>query len=177
MKVVPTPLAGAFELELERQHDERGWFARTFSAADLEARGLDGRVAQCSLSFSELRGTLRGLHFQTAPDQEVKLVRCVRGEIYDVIVDLRAGSPTFRRWYAVTLTSERGTALYIPADFAHGFVTLTDGAEVHYQMSVPYVAAAARGVRWNDPALGITWPVAPVVISDRDASFPLLEGG
>jgi len=161
-------------LELERHADDRGWFARTFCRAELEAHGLDGNVAQCSVSVSDRRGTLRGLHFQAAPHQEVKLVRCTAGAIHDVIVDLRPESPTYLRSHAVTLTAHAHNALYVPQDFAHGFLTLDDHVEVLYQMSVAHEPDAARGLRWDDPALGIVWPMTPTVISDRDASFPLL---
>ena len=175
MKLEPTSLSGAFVLELEPHEDERGFFARTFSVDELAARGLDTRVAQCSLSRNYRAGTLRGMHYQAAPHAEVKVVRCVRGEIFDAIVDLRAGSPTQHRWFGVVLSADRGNALYIPEGFAHGFVTLTDGADVLYQISVPYVPDGSRGIRWNDPTVGIEWPLRPLVISDRDARLPLVE--
>jgi dTDP-4-dehydrorhamnose 3,5-epimerase len=172
---VETPLAGAFVVSLDRHDDERGFFARSFCAREFAARGLDSLVAQCNVSWNRARHTLRGMHYQAAPHREAKLVRCVAGAIFDVIVDLRPGSPTVRRWTAVTLTAESRDALYVPADFAHGFLTLSDGSEVLYQMSTEHQSDAARGLRWNDPALGITWPHAPAVIGERDANYPYLE--
>lgn len=175
MKIVPTSLAGAFVIEVERHVDDRGWFGRTFCRRELEAHGLIGTVAQCNVSVSDRRGTLRGLHYQVAPHQEAKLVRCTRGAIHDVIVDLRVGSPTYLQSYAVELTADAYSALYVPAEFAHGFLTLGDDVEVLYQMSAEYEPTAGRGLRWDDPVLGIAWPASPVVVSDRDASFPLLS--
>lgn len=174
MKLVATPLAGAFVIEVERHVDDRGWFARTFCRRELEAHGLNGNVTQCNVSVSTRRGTLRGLHYQAAPHQEAKLVRCTRGAIHDVIVDLRVGSPTYLVSYGVELAAAAYTALYVPEDFAHGFLTLGDDVEVLYQMSAEHEPAAGRGLRWDDPVLGIAWPASPVVVSDRDASFPLL---
>lgn len=171
-----TPLAGAWLLEPERFKDERGHFARTFCREDFAARGLDPGIAQCSVSFNHRRGTLRGLHFQAAPHEEVKLVRCTRGAVWDVVVDLRPGSPTFKRHFAAVLSAERGTALYVPRGFAHGFLTLEDGTEVFYQISEPYAPESARGYCWDDPAFGIPWPEAPAVISDRDRALPRFKG-
>jgi dTDP-4-dehydrorhamnose 3,5-epimerase len=170
-----TPLAGAWVLEPERFADERGYFARTYCRHDFEERGLDPAVAQCSVSFNHRRGTLRGLHFQVAPHEEVKLVRVTRGAVWDVVVDLRPGSPTFRRHFAVELTVEEGNALYIPKGFAHGFQTLADGSEVFYQISEFYAPEAARGYRWDDPAFAIPWPEPPSVISEKDRNLPLFE--
>jgi dTDP-4-dehydrorhamnose 3,5-epimerase len=175
MKLAATPLAGAYVVELERHEDDRGFFARTFCCDELAAYGLDTRIVQCSLSRNHRRGTLRGLHYQAAPHDEAKLVRCVRGEVFDVIVDLRERSPTLHRWYGVTLTAERGNALYIPEGLAHGFVTLTDDVDILYQISTRFRADAARGVRWDDPAFAIEWPTAPVVMSERDRTYPLLQ--
>ncbi len=175
MKFVATPLAGAFVLELERHEDERGFFARTFCREDFVDHGLVPEVSQCSLSRNRCAGTLRGMHYQAAPHGETKLVRCVRGEIFDVIVDLRDRSPTRHRWFGVKLTASAGNALYVPEGFAHGFVTLGDDVDVLYQISTPYHPDAARGLRWNDPVLAIEWPIRPTVISDRDAGYPLLE--
>jgi dTDP-4-dehydrorhamnose 3,5-epimerase len=177
MKFLPTQLAGAFEIELDVRRDERGSFARSFDRAAFEAHGLDPAVAQCNISVTDRRGTLRGLHYQAAPHQEAKLVRCARGSIHDVIVDLRPSSATYLRWHAVTLSADARNMLYIPADFAHGFLTLSDDVEVLYQMSAEWDASAGRGLRWNDPRLAIAWPSPPVVINERDASYPLLPAG
>ena len=172
MKFQPTPLAGAYLIELEQLEDERGFFARSFCQNEFRARGLDPVIAQCDVSFSRKRGTLRGLHYQAEPHAEAKLVRCTRGAIWDVIVDLRTGSPTARQWHAAELTAENRLSFYIPAGFAHGFQTLADDTEVLYQMSEFYVPASARGVRWNDPAFGIEWPPADRIISERDQNYP-----
>jgi dTDP-4-dehydrorhamnose 3,5-epimerase len=155
--------------------DERGYFARTFCAEEFAAHGLVSGVSQCSVSFNRKRGTLRGMHFQAAPHDEQKLVRCVSGAIFDVIVDIRPESPTRRRWFGVELTAANRRSLYIPQGFAHGFITLADDTEVFYSMSVPHVAGAARGLRWSDPLLGIRWPLQPMVMSTRDAEYPLLD--
>ena len=156
----------------EPRADARGFFLRTFCAGEFAAAGLDPAVAQCSLSFNSRRGTLRGMHYQAAPHAEAKLIRCVRGGIYDVIVDLRPASVTFRRHFAVELTRDNRRALYVPRGCAHGFQTLEDDTEVWYQMSVPHVPEASRGVRWDDPAFGITWPIASPVLHPRDAAYP-----
>jgi dTDP-4-dehydrorhamnose 3,5-epimerase len=174
MEFVATTLPGVWLVEMDRLGDERGWFARTFDAAGFREHGLDPAVAQCSASYSPLRDTLRGMHYQVEPDAESKLVRCVRGAVFDVAVDLRADSPTCHGWYGVELTEENGRALYIPKGLAHGFQTLVDGCEMLYQMSDHHVPEAARGVRWDDPAFSIEWPEAhgPRVISARDSSYP-----
>jgi dTDP-4-dehydrorhamnose 3,5-epimerase len=172
---VATSIPGAFVVHLERHEDERGFFARAWSPEDLQANGLDPRLAQTSLSWNQRRGTLRGMHYQMAPFEEAKLVTCVRGALHDVIVDLRAGSPGFRKWFGVRLDAERLDALYVPGGVAHGYLTLADDTLVHYQISERYSPEYARGVRWDDPAIGIEWPVRPVAISERDAAFPLLE--
>ncbi len=166
-----TALGGAFIIEPEPLEEERGFFARTWSREQFEARGLNPRVVECSISFSRRRGTLRGLHYQAEPYAEAKLVRCTMGAIYDVIVDLRPPSPTFTRWVGVELTAENRRLLYIPEGFAHGFLTLVDTCEVSYQMSQVHVPQAARGVRWDDPAFGIVWPFPPVVMAERDRRF------
>ena len=173
MKFIETPLAGAFVIELERIDDERGFFARTWCEDEFRARGLDAHVAQCNVSFNHRKGTLRGMHYQAVPHVESKVVRCTRGAIYDVIIDLRAASPTRNRWFAAELTADNRRALYVPREFAHGFLTLQDDAEVFYQMGRAYVEGAGRGVRWNDPAFAIEWPAAPHGISERDANWPL----
>jgi dTDP-4-dehydrorhamnose 3,5-epimerase len=165
---------GVFLIDLEPLADERGFFARTYCSEDFAARGLDPVLSQCSVSFNARRGTLRGLHLQTAPHEEHKLVRCTAGSIFDVVVDVRPGSSTYRRWISVELSAQNRRAVFIPAGFAHGFVTLSDDAEVSYMISVPHAPDHARGFRWNDPAFGIEWPVVPSVISQRDAAYPLL---
>jgi dTDP-4-dehydrorhamnose 3,5-epimerase len=175
VRFTETKVAGAFLIEPEPIGDERGLFARTFCREEFEAHGLDPVVAQCNFSFNHRRGTLRGLHHQAAPHQEAKLVRCTRGAIWDVAVDLRPGSPTYRAWFGAELSDGNRAALYIPQGCAHGFLSLTDAAEVAYQMSAPYAPGAARGVRWDDPAFGIEWPGEVLVINQRDASYPDVE--
>ncbi len=171
-----TALAGAFLVEPERLSDERGFFARTWCRRELAERGLVADLSQCSVSFNPAAGTLRGLHYQAAPHEEAKLVRCTMGEIWDVIVDLRPDSPTFKRAFAATLSAENRLQLYAPPGTAHGFLTLAPGCEVFYQISAPFEPAAARGVRWDDPAFGIRWPAEPRVISERDRGYPDFEG-
>jgi dTDP-4-dehydrorhamnose 3,5-epimerase len=172
MRLEDTPIPGAYVVILDRVTDERGWFARTYDPEPLREAGIDPTDVQASVSFNRRAGTLRGMHYQEAPHGEDKLVRCTRGAIYDVIVDLRADSPAYCRWYGIELTPDNGRELLIPKGCAHGFQTLADASEVHYQMSYPYVRDAGRGVRWNDPAFGIEWPPAERVISERDASYP-----
>jgi dTDP-4-dehydrorhamnose 3,5-epimerase len=174
VKFVETPLPGAWVIELEELGDERGWFARTFDAEEFRARGLNPDVVQCNASLNARRDTLRGMHYQAEPHGESKLVRCVRGTIFDVAVDLRADSPTYRNWHGLRLSGENRLAFYIPAGLAHGFQTLTDDCEVLYQMGNPYVPEAARGVRWDDPAFGIEWPYVEGerTISEKDSSYP-----
>lgn len=168
---VPTELAGVVVVDLERREDERGFFARSFCQREFEEHHLDPCVAQCNVSFSLRRGTLRGMHWQAAPHGEAKLVRVTRGAVWDVIVDLRPASSTYRQWLGVELSAETRRALYVPDGFAHGFQTLVPETEVFYQMSTPYVPDAQRGFRWNDPAFGIEWPIDPPFLSERDASF------
>ena len=170
-----TPLPGAFVLELERLRDERGFVARTWCEREAAARGLNPRVVQCSVSRNARMGTLRGMHYQAAPHAEAKLVRCTRGAIHDVIVDLRPGSPTYVRHFAVVLSADDGKALYVPEGMAHGFQTLADDTEVLYQMSEFHTPTHARGVRWNDPAFGIAWPPADRIIAERDRCWPDFE--
>jgi dTDP-4-dehydrorhamnose 3,5-epimerase len=167
-----TGIGGAWLIELERLEDERGFFARTWDANEFEARTLNPALAQCSISYNGVRGTLRGLHYQAAPYEEAKVVRCTAGAIFDVVVDLRTGSSTFGGWFGTELSAENRLGLYIPEGCAHGFLTLADGCEVHYQISQFYVPDSARGVRWNDPAFGIIWPEEVAVINERDASYP-----
>lgn len=166
-----TVLAGAFLVELERRTDERGYFARSFCVDEFAAHGLPTAVIQCNVSFNLYRGTLRGMHFQRAPRAEAKLVRCTRGAIYDVIVDLRPESPTYCRWYGTELTEENGSALFIPEGFAHGFQSLADNSEVFYQMFAGYSAGHADGVRWDDPAFDISWPLPVSSMAKRDQNF------
>jgi dTDP-4-dehydrorhamnose 3,5-epimerase len=171
-----TSLQGAYLIEPVRREDDRGFFARTFCRDEFAERGLNPLVAQCNVSFNRHKGTLRGLHYQAAPHEEAKLVRCTQGAIFDVIVDLRANSPTFKRYFATELTSTNHAMLYVPAGFAHGFQTLVDDTEVFYQMSESYHAESARGVRWDDPAFGISWPsVEHRILLDRDRNYPLFE--
>jgi dTDP-4-dehydrorhamnose 3,5-epimerase len=168
----PLPLAGAWLVEQEPRTDVRGFFARTWCAREYEAHGLETRIAQTSVSYSARRGTLRGMHYQVAPDEEVKLVHCLRGAIYDVIIDLRPDSPTYCRHLAIELTERNRLTLYVPRGFAHGFQTLVDDTEVFYQMSAFYAPEQSRGVRWNDPAFSIEWPIAPPFLLERDDRFP-----
>lgn len=170
MKFVPTPLPGAYVIELEPQADARGHFARTFCRDEFRRHGLAEEYPQSSISWNRRRGTLRGMHYQAAPHEEAKIVRCTRGRMHDAIVELRS-----RRWFAVELSEANGRMLYVPRGFAHGFLTLEDDTEVHYQISTPYQAGAARGFRWNDPAVGIAWPGPPEVISERDRGYADLE--
>lgn len=168
----PTEITGVFLLEPERREDARGYFARTFDHEEMAAHGLETAVVQCSTSFNHLRGTIRGLHFQLAPYAETKLVRVTRGAVFDVVVDVRPGSPTCGRYVAAVLSAEKGNLVYVPPGFAHGFQTLEDHTEVYYQISAPYSAEHARGYRWDDPTLDIAWPEPMTMISDRDLQLP-----
>jgi dTDP-4-dehydrorhamnose 3,5-epimerase len=172
VKLRETELPGVFLLDPERHADERGWFVRTYDRDELAAAGLDPGIAQGNLSFNHRRGTLRGLHLQAAPFAEAKLIRVSRGAIFDVVVDVREGSPTRGRHVGVTLTAEAGTQIYVPQGFAHGFQTLEDATEVTYQISAPFSAAHGRGYRYDSPALGIRWPEPVTVISARDRELP-----
>jgi dTDP-4-dehydrorhamnose 3,5-epimerase len=167
-----TALKGTFLIEPERRPDERGFFARTWCQREFQAHGLGTQWVQCNLSFSKQKGVLRGMHYQAAPYAETKLIRCTMGAIYDVIIDLRLDSPTFKRWVAVELTSDNRCMLYVPEGFGHGFQTLETDTEVFYQMSQFYAPEYARGVRWDDPAFRICWPDGKRIISERDRSFP-----
>lgn len=173
MRFLETLLPGAFVIEIEPIGDERGWFARTFDAELFRSKGMDPDVVQCNASFNAARGTLRGMHYQAEPHGEPKLVRCVRGTIFDVAVDLRPQSPSYRRWHGVELSAENRRSFYIPVGLAHGFQTLSDDCEVLYQMGHGYFPEATSGVRWDDPAFNIEWPDAPAgrIISERDASY------
>lgn len=175
MRIQPTPLAGAALIDIEPLADDRGFFARSFCRQEFLDAGLEPLVEQCNLSVNHRAGTLRGMHYQQAPHGEAKLVRCFRGAIHDVIVDLRPESETYLQHFGVDLTAENRRSLYVPRDFAHGFVTLADDTEVHYQIGTAFEPGAGRGLRFDDPALGIDWPVEPTVISARDAEWPLLS--
>ncbi len=170
-----TTLPGAFVIEADRYADDRGFFARVFVKEEFEARGLDTRLGQCGVSFNRNRGTLRGLHYQTPPHEQAKLVRCSRGRLHDIIVDLRVDSPTHLRWTPVELTAASMKLLYVPAGFAHGFLTLEDDTEITYLISTPQVPQSERGIRWDDPALAIEWPFTPTILSPRDRELPLLS--
>jgi dTDP-4-dehydrorhamnose 3,5-epimerase len=175
MIFVDTDLSGVFEIQIEPKADERGFFARTWCQNEFAEKDLDPHLVQCSLSYNARKGTLRGMHFQTAPHAETKLVRCSNGAIYDVVLDLRRDSKTYCRWIGVALTADKRNALYIPKGCAHGFLTMEDDSEIFYQMSDFYHAVSARGVRWDDPAFGIIWPAKIETISARDASYPDFE--
>jgi dTDP-4-dehydrorhamnose 3,5-epimerase len=169
----PLKLSGAFRVLPERREDPRGHFARTFCAREFAEQGLNPALVQCSTSFNRARGTLRGLHWQADPHAEDKLVRATRGAVWDVLVDLRPGSPTFRQWHGEILSAENGAQLFIPRGFAHGFVTLEDDSEVFYQMSQFFAPEAARGARFDDPAFAVQWPLREgLSLSDRDRAFP-----
>ena len=172
MIFLPTPLPGGYVIELDRRNDDRGYFARTWCKREFQQIGLNDSLVQCSVSHSQRRGTLRGMHWQAEPHGEVKIVRCTRGAIFDVIIDLRPESPTYMLHLGVELTAESGRALYIPDGVAHGFVTLEDATEVFYQMSAFHEPASARGVRWNDPAFDIEWPVTNPILHPRDSAYP-----
>jgi dTDP-4-dehydrorhamnose 3,5-epimerase len=167
-----TKLRGAFVIEPDIFEDERGFFGRIWTQKEFAAQGLDPRLVECNISFNKKKGILRGMHFQAAPHGQAKLVRCTMGAIYDVIVDLRPDSATFKEWVAVELTARNRLMLYIPEEFAHGFQTLEDATEVLYQMSEGYAPESSRGVRWNDPAFGIEWPSAERTIIARDREYP-----
>lgn len=174
MKFAETRLKGAYAIVPDLIEDERGFFARTFCQKEFEAHGLRPTLVQCSVSFNKKKGTLRGMHYQVPPHEEAKLVRCTRGAIYDVVLDLRPSSPTFKQWVAEELTAANRRMVYIPEGFAHGFQTLADHTEVSYQMSEFYHPECARGVRWDDPAFKIDWPVADAIVSKRDQSYELM---
>jgi dTDP-4-dehydrorhamnose 3,5-epimerase len=167
-----TKLAAATVIDLEVRNDERGFFARSFCEREFAEHGLPTRFPQCNISHNLRGGTLRGMHYQAAPHREAKLVRCIRGAIFDVIIDLRVGSPTRYEWIGEELTADNGRALFVPEGFAHGFITLVDDTQVFYHMSELFQAEGGRGARWDDPRFGVTWPRAPQVISERDATYP-----
>jgi dTDP-4-dehydrorhamnose 3,5-epimerase len=174
MRLEPLPIEGAYRIRLESIEDERGSFARSFDEATFAGAGLVTRFEQGSLSVTRRRGTIRGLHYQREPWLETKIVRCIRGGIYDVILDLRPG-PGRGKWYAEELSENNRVALYLPAGTAHGFQTLADDTELSYQITPPYVADASAGVRWNDPDLGILWPISDAIVGERDKTLPFLK--
>ena len=167
-----TNLSGAFLVEINRIEDERGYFGRSFCRKEFMDNGLMSEMVQTNVSFNKTKGTLRGFHYQTSPYEEAKLVRCTRGAIYDVIVDLRRGSPTYLQWFGIQLTEENTKMLYAPEQFAHAFITLEDNTSVNYQVNQFYTPGAEAGIRWNDPAIDIQWPIEPEIISDKDRHWP-----
>jgi dTDP-4-dehydrorhamnose 3,5-epimerase len=167
-----TELKGAYVIEIEKLKDHRGFFARSWCQNEFEAHNLVSRVKQSNVSYNKTKGTLRGMHYQISPYEETKLVRCTRGAIYDVIIDLRPASPTYSQWIGVELTAENYKMLYVPENFGHGFQTLEDDTEVTYQVTQFYTPGSERGIRWNDPAFSINWPIEVQVISDKDKSWP-----
>lgn len=172
MKFEPTPLKDAFTIELERRGDDRGFFARAFCERELADHGLEQRFVQINNSLSGKRGTLRGLHYQLAPVAEVKIMRCIRGAVWDAIIDLRPDSPTFAQWFGAELSAQNRRMMYVPRGFAHAVLTLADDSELLYLVSEFYEPAQERGLRWNDPRFAIEWPVTPTEISDKDRSWP-----
>ena len=174
MKFVPTSLPGIWRIELELREDERGFLARTFCESEFAGHGLNTRWPQCNLTLTRKRGMIRGMHYQAEPKPEIKLIRCAAGAIYDVLVDVRLDSPTFGHWEAFELTAGNHSALYVPGGFAHGFQCLADNSEVFYQMSEFYSADLQRGIRWNDPKVGIRWPISNPILSAKDRDLPLL---
>lgn len=175
MRFLPLPIAGAFRIEIDKREDERGFFARTFCADEFRTRGLVSEFVQHSVSFNSRRGTLRGLHYQAPPHAETKLIRCIAGAAFDVIVDLRRHSPSFCQWYGETISAQDRALLYIPAGCAHGFQVLTDNTEIYYEITPSYIAAAARGIAFDDPTLGISWPLPVEIVSSLDAARPKLD--
>jgi dTDP-4-dehydrorhamnose 3,5-epimerase len=172
MNFLETKLPGVFEISLDLKYDERGFFARSWCQHEFELHGLTSQIVQCSVAFNQSKGTLRGVHYQAAPHLEGKLVRCTQGSIYDVVVDLRPASPTFKQWIGVVLSAANRRMIYIPGGLGHGLMTLEDQTEVFYQMSEFYYPELSRGVRWNDSAFQIEWPAAPVLMSERDRTYP-----
>lgn len=172
MRFVETPLRGAYLIELEKKVDDRGFFARAFCVDEYARLGLESKIVQINNSLSARRGTLRGMHYQLAPMAETKIVRCLRGSFFDAIIDLRPDSPTFMRWFGETLTADNRKALYVPKGFAHGILTLEDDTEAYYLVTQFYSKEHERGIRWDDPAFGIGWPIPPAVVSEKDALHP-----
>ena len=176
MLFTETKLKGAFLLELEKREDRRGFFARTFCQREFAAHGMNPDVVQCNIAYNKKKATLRGMHSQNAPFQEAKFIRCTKGAIYDVILDLRPGSPTFKQWISAELSEDNHKMLYVPEGFAHGYQTLTEVSEIIYQVSQSYAPESAGGVRYDDPAFSIKWPLEVAVISDLDTSWPDFKG-
>jgi len=172
MKFIETPLKGAFVIELEKRGDERGFFARTFCKKEFEANGLNNEIVQINNSLSKDKGTLRGMHYQLSPKSEDKIVRCIKGSLYDVIIDLRPDSETFKKWFGTELSAENRNMLVVPKGFAHGFITLEENTETFYLVTEYYSPEHERGVRYNDTAFGIKWPMEPIVISEKDKNHP-----
>lgn len=166
-----TPLKGAYTINLNRFEDERGFFARSYCRKEFEDHGITAQIVQANLSYSKKKGTLRGIHYQISPFEETKLVRCIRGAVYDVIIDLRKDSPTYKQWFGIELNEENYTMLFVPESFGHGYQTLKDHTEVIYMVSQFYAPGAERGIRWNDPVFGIQWPAEVKVISSKDANW------
>jgi dTDP-4-dehydrorhamnose 3,5-epimerase len=175
MNFTETKLKGAYIIDVKKLEDERGFFGRSYCQREFEKYGLNTHIVQANISYNKYKGTLRGLHMQVAPYEETKLVRCTRGAIYDVIVDMRKDSETFKQWIGVELTADNYRMLYVPEGFAHSFITLQDDTEVTYQVTQFYTAEAERGYRWDDPAFNIQWPIQPVIISERDKSHPFFQ--
>jgi dTDP-4-dehydrorhamnose 3,5-epimerase len=176
MIYTPSRIPGAWVIDITPIEDARGFFAMTWLPDELRERGMNPALAQCNLSFNHRRGTLRGMHFQHAPHAQAKIIRATRGALLDVIVDLRPDSPAFKQWDAVELTADNRRMLYMPEGIAHGYLTLTDATEAYYHASAPWVPHAEAGVRWNDPAIGIEWPFAPTLVSEKDSSWPAYTG-
>lgn len=172
MLFTETKLKGAFTLELKKIEDERGFFARSYCQKEMEEHGLTAQVVQTNVSFNPKKATLRGMHYQVAPYEESKLVRCTRGAIFDVIIDLRPASPTYKQWFGAELTADNYKMMFVPEGFAHGYLTLEDDTEVTYQVSQFYAPGAEQGIRWNDSAFNIEWPVEPELISEKDKAHP-----
>ncbi len=174
MKFRKTPLSGVIVVDLDRHEDDRGFFARSFCEKEFSEQGIASRFVQCNVSFNKRKGTLRGMHYQAAPHEEDKLVRCTMGAVHDIVVDIRPGSPTYLKHFAIELSASNRTALFVPRGFAHGFQVLKDESEVFYQMSEFFHPESARGLRWDDPALRLGWPLRDPILSDRDRGYPLL---
>ncbi|EFI35298.1 dTDP-4-dehydrorhamnose 3,5-epimerase [Desulfonatronospira thiodismutans ASO3-1] len=175
MDFIPTTLNGAYLIRLERHNDDRGFFSRTFCRREFEKMGLNSEISQCNLAFNNKAGTLRGMHFQTQPYSEVKLVGCVSGSVFDVIIDLREESTTYSCWFGTKLSADNLEMLYVPKGFAHGYQTLVDNAAVSYMVSESYCPEYENGVRWNDPVLNISWPLEVITVSKKDSAWPLLN--
>jgi dTDP-4-dehydrorhamnose 3,5-epimerase len=174
MEYTPSRISGAWIIDITPIHDARGFFAMTWLPDELRQRGMNAELAQCNLAYNHKRGTLRGMHFQHMPHAQAKMVRCTRGALLDVIIDVRVDSPTFKQWDAVELTADNRRMFYMPEGIAHGYITLADDTEAYYHASSPWVREAESGVRWDDPAFAIAWPFPPNVISDKDTSWPLM---